>query len=256
MVSRSRMPPPSWTCSLSPTAATMSRITFSFFGRPATAPFRSTTCRRLAPSAAQCLAIATGSSEKTVAVAMSPCFRRTHLPSFRSIAGMMSTECSGNASGTPVQEVGEKLQARGLAFFRMELDGENIIPCDCAGKGCPVDASGGRKRAIGGRGVVAVHEIEAAADGKARPHRGPPRLDDLVPSHVVDLQPGRRQAGYAARQDAEPGRVPLLAALEQHLQPDAKAEPGLFPRRINDRLARAALRKLAHAVGHGALPRD
>ena len=85
------MPPPSWICSCWPTAAITSRITFSFFGRPATAPFRSTMCRRFAPCAAQCLAIATGSSEKTVAEFMSPCFRRTQRPSFRSIAGMMST---------------------------------------------------------------------------------------------------------------------------------------------------------------------
>jgi hypothetical protein len=69
----------------------MSRITFSFLGRPAIAPLRSTMCRRLAPCAAQCFAIATGSSEKTVAVLMSPCFRRTQRPSFKSIAGMMST---------------------------------------------------------------------------------------------------------------------------------------------------------------------
>src|SRR5207253_9558125 len=38
-----------------------------------------------------CRAISTGLSENTVAVFISPCFRRTQRPSFRSIAGMMST---------------------------------------------------------------------------------------------------------------------------------------------------------------------
>src|SRR6185436_3631030 len=191
MVSRSRMPPPSWICSCWPTAATISRITFSFFGRPATAPFRSTTCRRFAPSAAQCLAIATGSSEKTVAVLMSPCFRRTQRPSFRSIAGMMSTKCSEDAlskrSGVPAQEVGEKSQAGGLAFFRVELDGENIILSHCAGKGRSVDAGRGGQRPVAGRGIVAVHEVEAAAIGDALPERVRLVLDHLVPPHVGDL---------------------------------------------------------------------
>jgi hypothetical protein len=85
------MPPPTWIGIRSPTAFTISRITFSFLGWPATAPFRSTMWSRRAPSAAQCFAIATGSSENTVAVLMSPCLRRTQRPSFKSIAGMIST---------------------------------------------------------------------------------------------------------------------------------------------------------------------
>src|SRR6185369_4494046 len=54
----------------SPTARMTSRMIFSFFGRPAIAPFKSTMCRRRAPSPDQCFAIATGSSENTVAVSM------------------------------------------------------------------------------------------------------------------------------------------------------------------------------------------
>src|SRR5688572_31414 len=157
------MPPPSWIGVCSPTAAIISRITLSFFGRPAMAPFRSTTCRRRAPCADQCLAIATGSSENTVALFMSPCFRRTQRPSFRLIAGMMST------SRSPAHEVGEKLQAGGLAFFRMELDGKNIIPCHRAGKGLAVDRGTRGERRLARRRVVAVHEVEAAAVGNLLP---------------------------------------------------------------------------------------
>src|SRR5262245_55958067 len=178
------MPPPTWIGSFSPTALTISRITFSFFGWPATAPLRSTMCRRRAPSAAQCLAIATGSSEKTVAVLMSPCFRRTQRPSFRSIAGMMSTGVLEsqfwNASGTPVHEVGEELQAGGLAFFGVELDGEDVIPCHGAGKGRAVVRRRRDERAVGRRRIVAVHEVEAAAVGDALPERVGLRLSDLV----------------------------------------------------------------------------
>src|SRR5258706_3522140 len=182
MVSRSRMPPPTWIGTCSPTAAIISRITFSFFGRPATAPFRSTMCRRRAPCAAQCFAIATGSSENTVAVLMSPCFRRTQRPSFRSIAGMMSTGVleaghEEEASGTPVHEVGEKLQAGGLAFFRMELDGENIIARHRASKWCAVHARRGGERPVARGRVVAVDEIETRAVGDALAHPVRPRLD-------------------------------------------------------------------------------
>src|SRR5688500_10116758 len=153
------MPPPSWICVLAPTAAIMSRITLSFFGRPATAPFRSTTCRRRAPCAVQCLAIATGSSENTVAVFMSPCFRRTQRPSFRSIAGITST------SGAPAHEVGQELQAGGLAFLGMELDGKNVIPGHRAGKGLAVHRGRGAQPGVARRRIVAVHEVEAAAVG-------------------------------------------------------------------------------------------
>jgi hypothetical protein len=83
------MPPPSCTGISSPTTAVISRIASSFFGTPATAPLRSTRCSRLAPCSSQCWAIAAGSSENTVAVCISPCFRRTQLPSLMSIAGMI-----------------------------------------------------------------------------------------------------------------------------------------------------------------------
>src|SRR6185436_9310708 len=71
-------------------AAAIALIAPSFLGRPAAAPFRSIRCRRRAPCASQCLAVAVGSSENTVASFIAPCFRRTHFPSFKSMAGMIS----------------------------------------------------------------------------------------------------------------------------------------------------------------------
>src|SRR5688572_29984618 len=215
------MPPPSWIGTLSPTAAIISRITFSFLGRPAMAPFRSTMCRRLAPCEAQCFAMATGSSEKTVAVLMSPCFRRTHRPSFRSIAGMMSK------SRTPAHEIGEELQAGGLAFFGVELDGKNVIPCHRAGKGPAVHRRGRGEGGVLRRRIVAVHEVEPAAVADPLPYRVPMvglGLVDFVPSHMRNLEPGNGEARHPSGQDAQARRVALVAMLEEHLQADANAK--------------------------------
>src|SRR5512141_1173627 len=149
MVSRSRMPPPSCIGILPATARTMSLITDSFLGLPATAPFRSTRCSRRAPCSSQCLATAAGSSENTVSLSMSPCSRRTARPSLISIAGMISMCLFGGEEkrgadacylGLPGHEIGEQREAGGLAFFGVELHSENIILRHGAGKGETVDA--------------------------------------------------------------------------------------------------------------------
>jgi len=68
---------------LNQTLALLEKIT----GRPAKAPSRSTRCRYSNPSASKPSACAAASRLNTVARAMSPCSRRTHTPSLRSIAG-------------------------------------------------------------------------------------------------------------------------------------------------------------------------
>jgi len=90
MVSKSRMPPPNCTGISSPTAFRMDLMADSFLSLPANAPFRSTKCKRRAPLLIQWLAMAPGSSEKTVALSISPCSSRTQWPSLRSIAGISS----------------------------------------------------------------------------------------------------------------------------------------------------------------------
>src|SRR5438105_4814002 len=167
MVSRSRMPPPSWIGMSESTAAMMSFTAASLRGLPATAPFRSTTCRRRAPWDAQCAAALPGASENTVAVSMRPCCRRTQWPSFRSIAGMISI--GALPLGIPVGEVAEELEAGGGAFLGVEPRRENVIAGDCRGKGGTVARLAGGNGALGRRAVIAVHEIEAAAVGDAVP---------------------------------------------------------------------------------------
>ena len=87
-VAKSRIPPPSCTGICADTSAKISSIAGKFFGSPAKAPSKSTKCKRRAPCFNQCSAISAGRSENTVASSISPCFRRTHWPFFKSIAGI------------------------------------------------------------------------------------------------------------------------------------------------------------------------
>src|SRR6266705_5345242 len=175
MVSRSRMPPPSCTGGESPSACRIARIAASFLGFPAAAPFRSTRCRRRAPSDFQCFAMPTGSSENTVVSLIFPCLRRTQCPSLMSIAGMISIDSEKSAgaqdarglpmedSGIPVEKVGEEPKTGGMAFFWMELYRKNVIPCHRAGKGDSVVRRALHQASLPRLREVAVHEIEPAA---------------------------------------------------------------------------------------------
>ena len=80
-----RMPPPN--CVGTSTALRISCTAARLTGWPSTAPLRSTRCSHSQPAWAKALAWAAGLSLNTVARAMSPRSRRTHLPSFKSMAG-------------------------------------------------------------------------------------------------------------------------------------------------------------------------
>src|SRR6185369_4928847 len=247
MVSMSRMPPPSCTGMDSPTALTMREMAPSFLGLPATAPFRSTTCRRCAPWASQCLATASGSSEKVVASCMSPCFRRTQWPSLMSIAGMMSIagriqwkesgrERPKKASGIPVDEIVQQLESGGVAFLRVELYRKNILPRYSAAEGEAIVRLAAHHGAFPGDGVVGMHEVEALAAGDVPPQRVVQGLGHPVPAHVRHLEPGAVRPGqaagkaaYLAGEDAQAIGRTLFAPFKQHLQPYADAEKGLGP---------------------------
>src|SRR5712691_2261616 len=234
------MPPPSCTGGESPSACRIARITDSFLGFPAAAPFRSTRCRRRAPSDFQCFAMPTGSSENTVVSLIFPCLRRTQCPSLMSSAGMISIESEKRAglrtpgtanedSGIPVEEVGEEPKAGGMAFFRMELYRENIILCQRAGKGDAVLGGALHQRRLPCLWKVAVDEIEAAIVFDAGPQGVRAFLPHLIPSHVRHLEPTPRRIPHRRRgkpahlppQQGEPCYVAFLARFEQHLQADA-----------------------------------
>ena len=81
-----RMPPPSSTFRPDCSATACARWRRSPDCR-SLAPSKSTMCIHRAPAAAKARAAATGSSATWWTVSKSPCFRRTHRPSFRSMAG-------------------------------------------------------------------------------------------------------------------------------------------------------------------------
>ena len=73
---------------------------------------------------------------------------------------MASLENDRAASGVPVDEVGKEAQALGLTFFRMELNGENIIPGHGAGKADTVVSFASTVLGVFDNSVIAMHEIE------------------------------------------------------------------------------------------------
>src|SRR3989344_947087 len=194
----------------------------SLTGLPANAPLRSTRCRRRAPASSQRRAMAAGASPKGVEAFMSPCLRRTHLPSFRSIAGISSMAgmrvgqsskmpdwarregfraapdaLAGTrpCSGPPEQEIAIQGQAVFGALFRVELRGENVIPRHDTGKADTVLGFAGAVLGIVHMRMVAVNEVEPALVGDARPARmgftapgaGVTSLADTVPAHLGHL---------------------------------------------------------------------
>src|SRR5262245_22299017 len=259
MVSRSRSPPPSCTGIWSPTARMTALTAASLTGRPASAPFKSTRCSRRAPAPSQRRAIAAGSSPKVVAAFMSPCSRRTHLPSLRSIAGINSmAEGSSGAGGSrrllwcaglagrdgaafetaaalswrPGEEVPVEGQTVGGALLWVELGGKNVIPCDGTGKGAAVVGVRRGVAFVRRSGVITVQKVEPPAVGHVAPHRVASStgaaLPHLVPAHLrqlevaaVALQPALQlEAQHTAGDQPEPRRVLLVAVVEQHLHAD------------------------------------
>src|SRR5690606_21966546 len=260
MVSRSRMPPPICTGMSSATALMMDLMAASFLGLPATAPFRSTRCRRLAPCSSHCVAMAAGSSEKMVASSRSPWRRRTQRPSFRSMAGMSSMML-----WIPINKIPIQAQTMVGAFFGMELYCENVSRCHGTGKARSVVTYPNSKRRIVRFGIVAMHKIKMGLVRYALPQCVAARLLDAIPPHVGHLQPllfqhAQRRVGIlparetldAARKKAQARDVAFFAFGKQHLLAHADAQQGLVAGCSDNRVAQARFVQRAHAVGHGA----
>src|SRR6267142_2351741 len=232
MVSRSRMPPPSCTGISSPTALTTAFTASSFLGLPAKAPFRSTRCRRRAPSFSQWRApveaVATG---------------KGILTGYKGLGARGGNRpfLAGRAAGSvPGDEIRQQAQAGRLAFFRVELHGENVIPRNGAGKAERITGGTRHQRLFLLIHVVAVHKIEAAAIRNTRPHLVGHGLIHLVPAHVRHLELLAALAYHAfggeatdfPRQYAQTLDATLFARLKQHLQADAQTQKRLATRRL------------------------
>src|SRR6185437_14054435 len=134
-----------------------------------------------------------------------------------------------------MHEVAQQSQACFLAFFRMKLDGENIIPCYGASKRKRIKTVSRRRFRTGGFDIVTVHEIEPRILRDTLPQGMPDNLMHLVPAHVRHFEPEllmlagfvdlsrthyrcRGKAPHCARYNAQAGDVAFLTTIEQHLQ--------------------------------------
>src|SRR5476649_283855 len=89
----------------------------------------------------------------------------------------------------PMNEISQQLEAGGLTLFRVELNGEYVIPRHGGGKGQAVGASAaGRVFFTCLRDEIAVDEIEAGGVGYPGPERVRHFLDNFIPAHVRYLQ--------------------------------------------------------------------
>src|SRR5262245_41783449 len=136
----------------------------------------------------------------------------------------------------------EQGQPGGLAFFGVELAGEDVVAGDGGAEADAVLAGEGDVFGARGVGVVAVHEVEERPGGETGA-RARGTAHGLVPAHVWDLEAGHvGEPPHASRESPEPHRLGVfLAAREQELHADADAEERPARReRLGDRLAEGA----------------
>ena len=128
------------------------------------------------------------------------------------------------------RKVFQQLQADLLAFFRVELRGENIVAPDGRREVHAVIRARGDDAFIHGLRIKTVDEINVAAAGDAAIERAI-RLHDvkLVPADLRNFQSGRfgKASDFAAK-NFHAGRagIEFLAAFKQRLVADADAEKG------------------------------
>src|SRR5215475_5951981 len=243
IVALSRIPPPS--CTGNGTLSRMRSIAGALTGRPANAPSKSTTCRYSNPSASKPIAWAAASRLNTVARPMSPCSRRTHTPSFRSIAGNRIKDLAPSSlmlrrrdmSRPPPEEICDQGKPQPLALFWVKLRARVIVTPDQGGDGPTIVAIRHHVGRVLDPQVVTVDEIRVQAGGPQRNaiEQGmrPLRLQ-RIPAHMRDLETrilGVDAANLAA-DPAESIRYRIFpTAVSHELHTDADAEKrSAFPK--------------------------
>src|SRR5215470_15832179 len=239
IVAMSRIPPPS--CTGNGTLSRIRSMARALTGRPANAPSRSTTCRYSNPSASKPVAWAAASRLNTVARPMSPCSRRTHTPSLRSMAGnrikaLALLHSHGDAvdiSRLPSEEISDQGKAQLLALLRVKLRTGIVVSCDQCRHRSPIIAIRHQIGLVLDLQVVTMDEICVQAGGPQRnaiKEGVRPMSFERIPTHMRDLE--SRIAGVdAANFPADPAhsiRYRIFSAAVSHeLHADADAEKGL-----------------------------
>src|SRR3546814_14727685 len=93
---------------------------------------------------------------------MSPSLRRTHWPSFRSMAGkriISSVLLLRGPSRLPAQEIGNQGKAQRLALFRVELRPDHVVAPDKGRHRPAVTGGGDDVRGVFCRQMIRVDEI-------------------------------------------------------------------------------------------------
>ena len=229
--------------------AMVARLSCARLAPRVNAASRSTTCRRVAPAAANRAATSQGARSYTLALSRRPCSRRTAAPSSRSIAGKTSIGVARlrsnrvrlptvdtrarEASGARSAQQG---QPRRLALFGVELAGEHVVARDRRAEVARRAGSTARRpRGAPASGSSCARSRSSAPSGVARGGAGRRRR----PARASGSSPCAGSSGRAssAKRRTRPGRTPrparvrvLLAALEQQLHADADARRTACPR--------------------------
>src|SRR5262249_20535300 len=170
-----------------------------------------------------------------VARAMSPCSRRTHAPSFRSMAGKRITISADEGSRLPFQEIGNQPQAQPLTLFRMELRADRGVASDDRSKPASIIDIGKDVLRLRSLQMKGVHEIGVQAIGAERniaKQRMRLARIERVPPHVRYLQAGiaGRNAIDLARNPAQTiGNLIFAPAVGHQLHANADTEEWTRP---------------------------
>src|SRR5688500_3940544 len=139
----------------------------------------------------------------------SPAFAAASHP-LRPLLPSAQTERAANAAQACVRpsvlgKVLQDLESLGLALFRMELRGEEVVPPHGGTERAGVVALDRYERAVLGHAVVGMDEVEDRAVGSSRQVRRGPQEAATIPAHVRNLELARQvETDHLPAEDAEP----------------------------------------------------
>src|SRR5690606_26747839 len=135
----------------------------------------------------------------------------------------------------PIDKVLQQLQARGMAFFRVELHGKHVATCQGGTKVRPVMTGGGGNLG-GGIDKIAVHKVEALILIDTPPHALVNDLVDLILAHMEHLNTAENDvdavflkvAKLAGEDDQTVDAADFLTVTHKCPQTHANAQHRLF----------------------------
>src|SRR5882762_3099342 len=159
---------------------------------------------------------------------MSPCFKRTQRPSFRSMAGKMITSESLNL---PFEKTLQKGKADALTLLGMELRADDVVASDDGRDRSAVIRRRQNMRRTFRPDAIGVHEIHVRPVRHALQHRMRAKNAERIPTHMRNLQTLTLLIGVRGNPDhltRNPSQALVIAVLApdvgEQLHADADAE--------------------------------